>query len=85
MHQGKEIILTGAVLRAARALVDVSAAQLAIDAGVGERTILRAEKDDGPCLMRLSNASSIVAALKDRGVVFLSADAGGGPGVRLES
>lgn len=85
MHQDEGIILTGAALRAARALVDVSAAQLAIDSGVGERTILRAERDNGPCLMRSSNARSIIAALKARGVTVLPANADGGSGVRLDS
>lgn len=83
MLQDDRLQLTGAVLRAARALIEISAAELALESGVGERTILRAEKDNGPVQMRRSNSDSIRATLEARGVVFLAADALIGPGIRL--
>ncbi len=76
--------LTGAVLRAARALTGVSAAQLAEDSGVGERTILRAESEDGRLRMREGNARALVESLQRRGVKFLAAGMEGGSGLRWE-
>lgn len=83
MENTGDVILTGPLLRAARALVEISAAELAISSGVGERTILRAERSDGPLAMRQSNLNAIVAVLEARGVVFLAADVAGGAGLRF--
>lgn len=83
MGQVNQFALTGSLLRAARALIEISAAELASESGVGERTILRAEQTNGPVVMRPSNLASILSALEGRGVVFLAADMTGGPGIRL--
>lgn len=83
MAEDPEPMLTGAVLRAARALIEISAAELANESGVGERTILRAERDDGPVAMRAPNTRAIVQALGRRGVQLIDAADGSGPGLRL--
>lgn len=75
-------LLTGSVLRAARALMGISAAQLASETSVGERTILRAESFDGPVVMREANARAIIAALERRGVDFIVPDDEGSLGLR---
>lgn len=82
MDQVDRFQLTGSVLRAARALIEISAADLAREAGVGERTILRAEKVDGPVTMRASNSAALVATLEARGVTFLAANTTSGAGLR---
>ena len=75
-------MLTGAQLRAARALVRLSAEDLAARSGVGVATIWRAEALDGPVKMISANRAAVASALEDAGVVFIAAN-GGGPGVRL--
>ena len=76
--------LTGAILRAARALTGISAALLAKESGVGERTILRAEKGDGVVKMREGNARALVDSLQRRGVKFIPAGPEGGHGLRWD-
>lgn len=76
-------VLTGALLRAARALIEISAAELAAKSGVGQRTILRAEKEDGPVSMRPANAEAIVEVLRSQGVLLIAADEHWGPGLRI--
>lgn len=77
--------LTGATLRAARALAGISAAELARESQVGERTILRAESQDGPVAMRAANVLALISAFCRRGVVFVAEDQHGGVGIRLRS
>lgn len=74
--------MTGAQLRAARALVRLSAEDLAERSGVGVATIWRAEALDGPVKMIPANRAAVTAALEAAGVVFI-AGGDGGPGVRL--
>jgi transcriptional regulator with XRE-family HTH domain len=66
--------LTGAQLRAARGLLNLSAAELAEETKLGLRTIRRAEQIHGPVSMTPANADTIVSVLKARGVEFLSED-----------
>src|SRR5438270_3140729 len=78
-------VLTGAQIRAGRALLGWSAATLAERAGVSYPTVQRAETADGVPRMKAPNLYAIQRALEAGGVVLL--DPGeqrdGGPGVRL--
>lgn len=74
--------LTGAQLRAARALLNLTADALAVETKIGLRTIGRAESDHGPVRLTAANADRIVQALEARGVIFLW-EAKEGAGVRL--
>ncbi|MBE2181613.1 MAG: transcriptional regulator [Chthoniobacterales bacterium] len=74
--------ITGAQIRAARALVRWSAGQLAEAAKIGLMTVRRAEATDGAVGITDANAHAIRTALEAAGVEFI-AENGGGPGVRL--
>jgi transcriptional regulator with XRE-family HTH domain len=80
-------MLTGAQIRAGRALVDWTGADLAKAAGVSLQTIRRMEGEVGTGRSSVANVQAIQRALEDAGVEFLEADeaAGTGPGVRLKS
>ncbi|WP_342588496.1 transcriptional regulator [Pleomorphomonas carboxyditropha] len=75
--------ITGAQLRAGRALIRWSANDLAKAANVGVATIRRAEATDGAVTMVPNNLVAIRAALEAAGVIFVDAN-GEGPGVRLK-
>ena len=76
--------LTGAQIRAGRALVKWSAADLASASGLGIATINRAEKDDGkPLKLTVANQAAIIGAFGRAGVILV-AENGEGPGVRLK-
>src|ERR1700745_1784581 len=74
-------LLTGAQIRAARALLRWSADELAGAAKVGVATVRRAERTDGKPSMTEANKEAIHRALESAGVEFINED--GGPGVRL--
>lgn len=74
--------ITGAQLRAARALVRWSAKDLADAAGVGLATVQRAESVDGTPPSTAGNQRLLRQALEAAGVIFI-AENGEGPGVRL--
>ncbi len=74
--------LTGAQIRAARALVRWSAAELADASALGANTVRRAEVSDGETSLTTANDHAIRRALEAAGVEFLDEN-GGGPGVRL--
>lgn len=74
--------MTGAQIRAARALLRWTAETLAIKSRVGVATIRRTEGFDGPVRMTAANVAAIQAALEAGGVEFIEQN-GGGPGVRL--
>ena len=76
--------ITGAQLRAARALLRLSAEDLASRSKVGVATIRRAEAHDGPTAMTAVNAEAIRRTLESAGVEFIPEN-GGGAGVRLKS
>ena len=74
--------LTGAQIRAARALVRWSAAELAKQAKLGRITITRAESVDGKTSLTEANADAVRRALEAAGVEFIPEN-GGGAGVRM--
>jgi transcriptional regulator with XRE-family HTH domain len=74
--------ITGAQIRAARALVRWTAADLANSASVGISTIRRAEAEDGLPSITAANLNRI--ALETAGIEFLPGN-GGGVGVRFKN
>src|SRR6516164_8049225 len=75
--------LNSAQIRAARALLRWSAAELAREAALGLATIKRAELADSETSMTMANDLAVRRALEAAGVEFIEED-GGGPGVRLQ-
>ena len=75
-------MLTGAQIRAGRALVKWTAAELAERAKLGRITVTRAEQPDGETPLTQANAEAIRRVLEEAGVVFIPED-GGGAGVRF--
>jgi hypothetical protein len=82
MQSNERKPITGAQLRAARALLRWSADDLAGKSLVGIATIRRAEGRDGPLGVTVANESAIRDALESAGVIFVDEN-GEGPGVRL--
>ncbi|MBC1183501.1 helix-turn-helix transcriptional regulator [Brevundimonas sp. WCHBH090558] len=76
---------TGAQLRAARGLVNMSVLDLAERTGLAPNTIKRAESDNGPAPVNAANAKLMVATLQALGVIFIPAQDDMGSGVRLAS
>jgi hypothetical protein len=74
--------LTGAQIRAARAILYWSAPQLAREAALGLATIRRAELAKGETSMTMANDLAVRRVLEAAGVEFIDEN-GGGPGVRL--
>jgi transcriptional regulator with XRE-family HTH domain len=74
--------LTSPQIRAARALIRWSAADLAKASSVGATTIRRAELALIETSMTAPNDRALRRALEEAGVEFIDAN-GGGPGVRL--
>ncbi len=70
-------------VRMARAALGISVRKLAERTGVADSTILRFETGRGGILA--TNLDRIQTALEEAGVIFIGADAAGGPGVRLRS
>jgi len=79
------LMITGAQIRAARALLGWSASDLAEKSGVSHSSIQRAEAIDGISTMRATNLFALQRALEDGGVIFIGAgdNRSGGDGVRL--
>src|SRR5450759_3656017 len=75
--------ILGAQMRAARALLRWSAADLVRESGVSLATIHRAESVDGITAMTLANATAIRRALENAGVELIEEN-GGGLGARLK-
>jgi transcriptional regulator with XRE-family HTH domain len=76
-------VITGAQIRAARALVRWTAEELANTANVGLSTIRRAEADDGPPTITAANLKLVRLAFESAGIEFIPEN-GGGAGVRFE-
>ena len=76
--------MTAAQLRAARALLRMSADKLADAAGISLVTIRRAEALDGPVTMMRANFEAIRRTLEAAGIEFIPEN-GGGVGVRLRT
>ncbi len=74
-------------IKAARALLGWSQADLAAASGVSEPTIKRLEAGDGALGGRLETGDKLQVALQLAGIVFFSENemsAAGGPGIRLK-
>ena len=78
----KKQILSSAQIRAARALLRWSAADLAKQAALGTNTIRRAEVAEDGTSLTAANDLAVRRALETAGVEFIDEN-GGGPGVRL--
>ena len=76
--------LTGAQLRAARGLLNMSIAELADRTGLALNTIRRAEATNGDVPITAANTQLLVTTLEEEGVVFIAKDAQG-VGVRFAS
>ena len=76
--------LTGAHLRAARALLRLKGSQLAAAAGVGLMSVKRAEASDFGTGLQADTEAKLVHALEQLGIGFFFADADGAVGVRLQ-
>jgi hypothetical protein len=74
--------LTSAQIRAARALLRWSAADLARESSVGANTVRRAEVAEDGISLTAANELAIRRALENAGVEFINEN-GGGAGVRL--
>jgi hypothetical protein len=74
--------LSGAQIRAARALLRWSAVDLAREAALGANTVRRAELTDEKTSLTTANELAVRRALENAGIEFIS-DAGGA-GVRLK-
>lgn len=68
------------LLRAARAALDVTHEELVAETGVSKRTLVRIEK---PETVSQRSLDSIRKAFEARGVEFLPAEGGKGPGLRI--
>lgn len=75
-------MITGAQIRAARALLGWTVFELAKKAKVGLTTVRRTEQVNGLTNAPPNDAIAIRTALEKGGVEFIERD-GGGPGVRL--
>lgn len=75
--------ITGAQLRAARAMIRWSAKDLAKAAGIGVATVSRAEVEDGVPSITSANLKAMQGALEAAGVEFTSGE-DGGFGVRIK-
>ena len=78
----KQPRVTGAQLRAARGLLNMSASELAERTGLALNTVRRAEATNGEAPITAANANVLLATLEQAGVMFIPAD-DLGPGVRL--
>lgn len=76
-------MIIGPQIRAARALLNWTAADLTQASGVSGSAILHAEQASGVPDMRAPNLFKLQRALETAGVVFIDADATMGAGVRL--
>lgn len=79
---GNITVPTGEQLRAARALLRMEQAQVAMAAGVSVETVKRLERITGPITGSVTTTAAIVSSLESKGVIFIPSN-GEGPGVRL--
>ncbi len=76
-------MVSGAQLRAARALLGMSAAELAEASGIGHRTIQRFEASNDVPDSRTAILRQLISTLEARGIEFLG-DPVASPGVQLK-
>lgn len=84
MRPADAVMLTGAQVRAARALLRWSAEELAARSRLGTATIKRAEATDGPLKSTPANVQAIVNAFEMAGIELIYEN-GGGAGVRFRA
>jgi transcriptional regulator with XRE-family HTH domain len=75
--------ITGRQIAAARALANISQAELASAARISVPTLGRMEANEGPASGFANNVEAVRIALESAGVEFI-AEIGGGAGVRLK-
>jgi transcriptional regulator with XRE-family HTH domain len=75
-------LLTPVQVKMARVAVGLGVRELAEAAEVAPSTVSRFESDKGG--MQARTLDRIQKVLEKRGVIFIAADSGGGPGVRLK-
>lgn len=76
-------IMTPLQMKLARTALGLGVRELAAAAGVAPSTVQRFESGKGD--MHSRTLDRVQQVLEENGVIFISADAGGGPGVRLRS
>lgn len=78
------IWITSSQIRAARALLRMSAQELATRSKLGIATIRRAEAQEGTPTLTASNLDALRRALEGAGIEFIPEN-GGGAGLRLRA
>jgi len=76
-------MITGAQIRAARAMLMLSRQQLANDSGVALTTLRRLESAESGRKAQRATLEAIRRAFERRGVIFIAADDTAADGVRL--
>ena len=76
-------MITPLQIKLARTALGLGVRDLAAAAEIAPSTIHRFETDKGS--MHSRTLDRVQKVLEERGIVFISADANGGPGVRLRS
>ena len=76
-------MISGAQIRAARALLGITAADLAERADISHRTLQRFEAVDGLPDAQSRNLNQVKAALEELGIIFVGEPATS-PGVQLQ-
>lgn len=86
-YQRRQRVLTGIQVRMARAALKISAAGLARESGVSERTVWRIEQAPGvPLNVTVESLDRVRRYCESRGLTFLPDDRNGdGPGVRFRA
>jgi transcriptional regulator with XRE-family HTH domain len=82
INLGKRAVITTRQVKAARALLGWSQADLARRSGISDPTIARLESAEGELGGREDTADKIRKAIESAGIEFIDEN-GGGPGVRL--
>ena len=77
-----KIIISPETCRAARALLNISQAELGKSANLSKQTLVDFER--GARTPYPNNLMAVQSALENLGIVFLAADTEYGPGVRLD-
>lgn len=81
----RDFSVTGAQLRAARGLLNISVLELSERAGLALNTVRRAEATNATAPVTPANAKLLASTLEAAGVVFIPAEGELGAGVRLRS
>lgn len=81
---GKNLLITGRLIAAARVLTGISRADLARASGVPLSTVARTEAGGGAPLQSTGDAEALRRALEEFGAMFIPESDGIGAGVRLK-